>query len=229
MESLGSKRSKFTLIELLVVIAIIAILAGMLLPALNKARESGKKIKCANSQKTYGLLHAMYMNDYSEWTVGAWRQHNNDSWDCELAPYLSNLKKEENRTSALLNCLSNPLGQLAADGQKYRSYGINAYITTQNKSWSFGSAFRRGGKISRLKSPTKTIWMAERVQANNIVFKKECADVAPSGITDITNISMHGGRKNYSFYDGHVASYLLMETMGGSSNYSSPLGFWIGE
>ena len=62
-------RQMFSLIELLITVAVIAILAGLLLPALNSARQKGQAIRCVSNLKQQGNCHSLYAADFDDWII----------------------------------------------------------------------------------------------------------------------------------------------------------------
>jgi len=78
------RRRGFTLIEMLTVIAIIGVLAGLLLPALNSARERGRRIACLSNMKQIGVAILSYAGDHQNHTPTAMGNSGSTTWDAAL-------------------------------------------------------------------------------------------------------------------------------------------------
>ena len=101
------RESSFTLIELLVVIAIIAILAAMLLPALNSAKQTAQKIGCLNQQKTVLLAEQHYISSYNEYLMPTVLR-STYTWN-KIAAALLYANPTSKQLSALWTCPGEPL------------------------------------------------------------------------------------------------------------------------
>lgn len=205
-------RKCFTLIELLVVIAIIAILAAILLPSLNQARETARKIACTNNLKQIGLGTGMYAGDYNDFTPYiTYSPGFCKNWSTlyALAPYVLPLwtttdhTKIRNPDWTLFRC---PASKAPNDTPRHWSiwisYGPNALIDDWFERGGTRSAENREWRLTQYKSPTTCLYQSEPNGTYGRIYSLYNSGAHPT--TALVDYQRHLKGVNVLFVDGHA-------------------------
>ena len=198
----------FTLIELLVVIAIIAILAGMLLPALNRAREQSRVAKCAANLKTLGTAMILYADDYNGDLYGVSHKFNGG---VDKSPNMDTNLFEYTKTKNVFVCPSDNVGRNGKSEKATASYAVSYVYSAEHPSMPL--------KLHRFTKPSSVMYLMDGFHSwrnfgngNNSIVKYDSGAYLNESRKSFYAPHHNKTGSNLLCFDGHVKYYKYKES-----------------